>query len=211
MRRPDVPHAPPCKRCLLPPRWCICEEVRTLDCPLEIAVLAHHRELARSSSSGRLIARVFPEAKLTAWTARTPPAEKDVVNPEKDTWILHPRGGPLPEVLPPVERLQIILLDGSWKEAAVMTRRMNPWGRMVRLPMTGASRFPLRAQNGPSRYSTAEALIFLLDTLGLTETARQFRIQFELHVHANLLARGRPAAAATFLSSSGLTGGSPQD
>jgi DTW domain-containing protein YfiP len=94
------------------------------------------------------------------------------------------------------------LLDGSWREAARMMHGVKTWGRLVSLPMTGPSRYLLRDQQGAGNYSTIEALLFLLEALGLKAEHTALRLQFELHVYAGLRARGEKASAEKFLADS---------
>lgn len=68
--------------------------------------------------------------------------------------------------------------------------------------MTGESRYWLRAQQEGGRFSTVEALLFLLGALGLERERAALEAQFELHVWAGLRARGRKVAAAEFLATS---------
>ncbi|MCU0794157.1 MAG: DTW domain-containing protein, partial [Opitutaceae bacterium] len=98
--------------------------------------------------------------------------------------------------------LQVLLLDASWAQAGGMLTQVQDWGRRVRLPMSGRSRYALRAQNGEGRFSTFEALLFLLEALGHADTAARLRGQFELHVYAGLCSRGRKAEAAAYLAES---------
>jgi DTW domain-containing protein len=70
------------------------------------------------------------------------------------------------------------------------------------LPLGGTSRFWLRAKQEGGRYSTAEALLFLLDSFGLDAQRDALQVQFELHVYANLRARGNTELAAQFLEES---------
>ncbi len=121
--------------------------------------------------------------------------------PGRALWILHPRGEPLPTGVPPAE-VQVLLLDGSWREAARMSLVTASWGRLVRLPMTGPSRYGLREHQQEGKYSTMEALLFLLTAFGLSTEASQLQLQFELHVYAGLRARGAKAAAEEFLVTS---------
>ncbi len=79
-----------------------------------------------------------------------------------------------------------------------MSQVVAPWGKLVRLPMKGPSRFRLREQQLTGNYSTIEALLFLFAALGLTKEEVQLRLQFELHVYAGLRARGSKAMASTF-------------
>lgn len=193
--------APRCDRCNYPPRWCICGGFQPLSCPLHIDVLIHHRELWRPTSTGRLINRIIPASRVHKFQCEAPPTRESIVQPSRPVWILHPRGEPLPTGTPPQD-VQVLLLDGSWKEAAHMLQKVEGWGQRIRLPMTGPSRYWLRGHQGEGHYSTVEALLFLLKALGLTEAEAHLRLQFELHVYAGLRARGAKAAAEEYLAGS---------
>ena len=199
---------PRCTRCQHLPRWCICEGLRTLECPLAIDVLMHSREIWRPSSTGHLIKRVIPESRQHIYTQGTPLDRAQIVRPGKTLWILHPLGEPVPADQAP-EDLQILLLDGSWGEAADMKKAVEGWGRRVSLPMTGKSRYWLRAQQGEGQFSTIEALLFLLSALGLKVEHDALRLQLELHVFAGLSTRGHKTLVADFLAGSPLVEAMP--
>jgi hypothetical protein len=192
-----------CDRCRFVPRWCICAGQQTIACPLQVDVLIHRREFWRPTSTGRLINRVLPASRGHVFEREAPPRREAIVAPGRTLWILHPRGGPLPAGTPPTD-VQVLLLDGSWREAAAMLPVVETWGRRIRLPMTGPSRYWLRAQQDGGKYSTIEALLFLLAALGLSKEEEQLRLQFELHVYAGLRARGAKALADEFLATSPL-------
>lgn len=198
-----------CERCEQPPRWCVCEGLERIACPLQVDVLMHHRESWRPTSTGHLIKRVMPGARRHIYRQESPPAQAAIIEPGRELWILHPLGEPMP-VGPKPETLQVLLLDGSWGEAAEMMRAVEPWGRRVNLPMTGESRYRLREQRGAGMFSTVEALLFLLDALGLAEEHRRLRLQFELHVYAGLRARGKKPDAEAFLADSPLREAMPE-
>lgn len=190
-----------CPRCGLTPRWCICAAHEDIASPLDIALLTHKRELFRPSSTGNLIARLFPAARRHVWHPEQPLAREQVAAEGRELWVLHPNGLPAPKDVAP-DKVQVILLDGSWSESAGMARTVTTWGRLVQLPLSGRSRFWLRAKQEGGRYSTAEALLFLLETFGLNQQRDALRVQFELHVYANLRARGNVELAAQFLHDS---------
>jgi DTW domain-containing protein YfiP len=198
-----------CPRCGLTPRWCICAAHAPIHTPFELALLTHKRELFRPSSTGNLITRIFPQARRHAWHPETPLAREQVTTPGREVWVLHPNGLPAPIDVAP-EAVQVIMLDGSWSESAGMARTVSSWGRLVQLPLAGASRFWLRAKQEGGRYSTAEALLFLLDAFRLLEERDALRVQFELHVYANLRARGNLEQAAQFLEGSVIAGALPE-
>ncbi len=202
-------HSPRCARCQLPPRWCICAAQRDLACPLGVTVLQHFMESYRPSSTGHLIKRVLPATTLYVYRKERPLTRADLASPDKELWILHPNGEPMPANAD-VSRVQTLLIDGTWVQATEMMRTVAPWGRRVSLPMTGESRYWLRAQSGPGRFSTVEALLFLVDALGLAEAQAQLRLQFELHVFASLCARGQKQDALDYLVASPVRAAFPE-
>lgn len=190
--------SPRCPQCQLPPRWCICAGRREFSCPLGVSVLQHFMESYRPSSTGHLIKRVLPSASLQLYRKERPLTRADLAPPDKEIWILHPNGEAPPAHADPA-RVQALLIDGTWVQATEMARSVAPWGRRVSLPMTGESRYWLRAQSGTGRFSTVEALLFLLASLGLDPAHAALRLQFELHVFASLCARGQKAQALDYL------------
>lgn len=169
----------------------------------------HFMESYRPSSTGHLIKRVMPASGQHLYRKEQPPVRESVVSPGRELWILHPQGEAMPPGADPAQ-VQVVLLDGSWVQATEMAHRVGSWGRRVRLPMTGESRYWLRAQAGAGKFSTVEALLFLLRELGLEETHAALRAQFELHVFASLLARGHKEQAAAYLEDSPLRGAFPE-
>jgi DTW domain-containing protein len=192
-----------CTRCQQIPRWCVCEGLRDVACPLAVDVLMHTREFFRPSSTGHLLQRVVAGVRTHVWRHDAVPAREQVLRPDKELWVLHPLGEPMPSSVTP-ENLQVLLLDGSWGEAADMKKDVEGWGRRVSLPMTGKSRYWLRTQQGPGQFSTAEALLFLMAAMGLAQEHAALQVQLELHVYAGLCTRGQTVMAADFLATSPL-------
>ncbi|MDY6949640.1 MAG: DTW domain-containing protein, partial [Pseudomonadota bacterium] len=127
-----------CPRCSLTPRWCICAAHADIHSPLALALLTHKRELYRPSSTGNLIARLFPDAQRHVWYPEKPLEPVEVINAQREVWVLHPNGLPAPRDMP-AANVQAILLDGSWSESAGITRSVGSWGRLVQLPLGGES------------------------------------------------------------------------
>lgn len=202
--------SPRCGQCQLPPRWCICAGFQAVDCPLKVDVLMHHMEAWRPSSTGHLIRRVIPAASVHLYRRERPLEPATIIAPGKTLWILHPLGEPLPAMHPPPSDLQVLLLDGTWRQAGELMRAVEPWGRKISLPMTGPSRYWLRTQAGEGKFCTMEALLFLLAALGLAKEHAQLRAQFELHVYAGLCARGAKAKAAEYLADSPVRAAFPE-
>jgi DTW domain-containing protein YfiP len=186
-----------CTGCAQIPRWCICDAMKQLPLPLELAVLIHHTEFYKPTSTGKLIQRIFPSSDLILFKHDLPLPDSRLLGHDKELLILHPFGDPL-LVSDDLSQKRFLLLDGNWSQAAGMLKRFEALGRKVSLPMEGDSRFWLREKQAGTRYSTIEALIFLLKHLQHHELAAECQVIFERHVHAGLLARGKKDLAAEY-------------
>ncbi len=205
-----------CPRCSLPPRWCVCDAIPFVETRLAVHVLIHRHEQRKPSSTGNLIARTVAGAACHVYekVSRHFPATglpADALAPDRELWILHPCGEALPAGPPATDDsrlagIQILLLDGTWRQAGDMLRTVERLGRCVRLPDAAAepSRYWLRDQPAPGHLSTAEALVGILQTVGDPGAARRLRLHFELHVYATLLARGKREMAERYLGHSPL-------
>lgn len=190
-----------CDRCQLMHRWCVCAAQGSFACSLAVGVLIHRRELQRPTSTGRLIHRTVENSRLHVYGPGRPLAPEVVRMSGRELWVLHPQG----EDPPPgtqASNVQVLLLDGNWREAAAMARAVTGWGRRIRISMTGSSRYWLRAQREAAEYSTAEALAAVFGLLGLEAERAALNLQLELHVYAGLLSRGRKDEAARYLADS---------
>jgi DTW domain-containing protein len=171
-----------------------------MESPFAVDVLMHFMEAYRPSSTGHLIGRVIPSSRRHVFRKERPIVAGEIVRPGCELWILHPQGSPMPAVAP--ANLQVLLLDGTWVQSNDMSRAVASLGHRVCLPMTGESRYWLRAQAGAGKFSTIESLLFLYAALGYRDAERTLRLQFELQVYATLLARGHKRRAAEYMKDS---------
>ena len=191
--------SPRCPGCAQIPRWCICSSLEIPSTNLNLAVLIHHAEFYKPTSTGRLIHRLFPTSDLILYKHDIPLSRERVTQGGMETLILHPFGDSI-ESLSNLPEKKILLLDGNWRQAAAMLQGTASFGRKISLPMCGPSRYWLREKQEGTRYSTIEALIFLLRFTGQEEVADRCQIAFELHVYAGLLARGKKDLARAYLT-----------
>lgn len=211
-----------CPRCSLPPRWCTCQALPSVETRLVVHLLIHRGETRKPSSTGALVARTVIGALSHVYqratrfhTARGVP--EALVQPDGELWILHPGGEPLDvdrgvAADPPDRRRRVLLLDGTWRQAREMLRTVEGLGRCVRLPDAGdePGRYWLRDQPAATHLSTAEALAGVLRSVGECEAERRLRLHFELHVYATLLSRGRREMAERYLGLSPLLTDAPE-
>ncbi len=184
---------------------------------MPVHVLIHRQEQAKPSSTGKLIARVVEGATCHVYQRRTRFLTPFSLSPhalaaDRELWILHPQGEPLSfcaaglvtGLIDQPRRPQVLLLDGTWRQAGDMLRAVEGMGRCVRLPEPGPSRYWLREYEAPAHVSTAEALLGLFRLVGDAAAESRLRLHFELHVYASLLARGRREMAERYLGESPL-------
>ncbi len=147
-----------CKGCGLVPELCLCSEVRRANNAVEVLVVRHYRERHLGSNSARLVLLALERARIADWGLREPP-ELDLSG---DTWVLAPEGGSIPERMP--ER--IVALDGSWRQARKMLRRVPGIVGLPRLSLPASPRVRMRAQHLDNGMATAEAIAAALNAVG---------------------------------------------
>ena len=182
-----------------------------IDTRLRLHVLIHRHEHAKPSSTGKLVARAVKAAVCHVYQRQTRShaaagLPDDIDDRDREIWILHPHGEPLPATADGQPRPRVVLLDGTWRQAGEMLRACEGVGRRVRLPdsVAASSRYWLRDQPAPGHLSTAEAAMGVFTATGDAEAERLLRLHFELHVYATLLARGCREMAQRYLGDSPL-------
>lgn len=209
-----------CPRCSLPPRWCVCDAVPLVEPRIAVHLLIHRGEQHKPSSTGRLITRAVVGTISHVYQRSTrfctaSGFRQDTLDACRELWILHPSGDPL-SATEPMSRAspnpQVLLLDGTWRQAGEMLRTVERMGRLVSLPEPSAEpgRYWLRDQPNATHLSTAEALMGVFVAVGDVQARQRLRLHFELHVYATLRSRGRREMAERYLGHSPLLDAIPE-
>ena len=217
-----------CDGCRLPPRWCVCGALPSVVTGAAVDILIHRREQWRPSSTGALLARAICGARLHVHrpdprSRESPAFPPALLRPGHECWVLHPQGETVGAEMPLTSRplpVQVVLLDGNWREAGEMLRLINAAAsaagregsaalRVVRLPEGAPGRFWIREAPAPGQRATAEACGAILGLLGESAAAERLRLHFELHVWATLRARGKVDRAGAYLAGSPLLAAAP--
>jgi len=194
-----------CPRCWLVRPYCVCAQIPALAPPVELVIVRHHAEARRSSGTARLALLAIPGARLVECgadldVASTALAERFAAAPGS-TWLLFPDGGASAAPAPAPRRL--VVLDGTWREARRMLRRLPALHPLPRLALPAAPPPPLRLRRAPSAESrsTLEAIADALALLGDEGSARALHELYRRFAEQGLRARGtigyhsRPGAA----------------
>lgn len=159
---------PVCPRCHLPLPACLCAWVRPTANWLPLLVLQHPQEAAQAKGSLRLlglslsacrvqVGESFDAAALAAW-----------LGPPGSSWLLYPDAPgapPAADGLP--QPAQLVLLDGTWRQARALLRRHPALQALPRwaLPGVAPSRYRIRRAQQPMQRSTLEAACAALGLL----------------------------------------------
>lgn len=174
--------------------YCVCAHVPTLAPPIELVIVRHQAEARRSSGTARLALLALPAARviecgddlgaaaaaLGEWLAAAP----------APTALLFPDGGA--EGGAAAEARRLVVLDGTWREARRMLRRLPLLWPLPRLALPAAPPPPLRLRHAPAAESrsTIEAIADALARLGDPDSARALHELYGRFAEQGLRARG---------------------
>jgi DTW domain-containing protein YfiP len=169
-----------CPRCLLQQRVCLCSDVPTVATRTHVVIVRHHRELHRSSNSGRLAHLALPNSEIVEHGG---PGGFARLGAREGAWLLFPAGEPR-TVAPEPPPKQLIVLDATWSQARKMYQKLDELRGLpiLRLPDVAANRSRLRAQPSPDRVSTIEAIAAALRLLEGDEVATPLERLFDVAV-----------------------------
>ncbi|MBI4593415.1 MAG: DTW domain-containing protein, partial [Candidatus Rokubacteria bacterium] len=159
---------------------CVCASLPRLAIPERILIVQHAREACKTTNTGRLVHRLLENSLLTRYGGRGEPFDPaPFQHAEADYAMLYPRDG-APLLTPDPCRSRtgrlraFILLDGTWSQAAKMSRRV-PGVKDIPcyvLPPGEPGRWAVRHSDDPCRLATIEACARLLVLLGHAREAQ---------------------------------------
>lgn len=171
-----------CERCFLQVRLCICDEIGVLHTETRVVLIRHLLERGKNSNTGRLVELMMPNHAVLTHGLQHEALDTTELE-HADTWLLYPEGEP--RDVPPVPRpSRLVVLDGTWKQARRMRRRIAALRGLPVLsvrPTVIAERRMRRAPNADAM-ATVEAIAQALELLEGAEPARVLREAFDLMV-----------------------------
>ena len=146
-------------------------------------MVQHAVEIDRPTNTGRMAAQVWSPSAIVPYAVHGQRAdETELTRPEHDYLLLYPRAGApelTAEMLTPAPGRErtLVILDGSWRQAAHMARRWASLRAMpcIALPPGPPSAWDIRQPRHPYQLCTLEAVIRVIAILGEEETARRLQ------------------------------------
>lgn len=192
-----------CPACLLAQNHCICAQRTVGQAELDVILLLHRDEVFKPTNTGRLIADVLPANTYAFAWSRTEPcaALLGLLNaPERHCLLVFPPAegdgraqlAPTPRLAAAEKRLTLVLLDGTWRQAARMARKS---AYLANLPLVAvpplATRYSVRKAVREGQMSTAEAALQLLAALGQARAYAPLAQYVDAFNHQAAAARGQ--------------------
>lgn len=156
---------PCCAACLRPQSACICEWITPTAHEADVLILQHPLEVDHAKNTGRLLHLSLPRSRMLTGEAFDEGSLHDVLKEPKYTVLLYPQ---TPDEEAPAldlaqlkdpSRLQLVVLDGTWRKSRKMLH-LNPLLRQLpRLSLDDvpASNYLIRKAHKPGQLSTLEA------------------------------------------------------
>lgn len=187
-----LPNAPaPCRRhrmarcrvCGLHLELCVCAHLPRLFLPMELLLVQHGMETTRPTNTGRMALHMLTNSRALMYALGREPVDESLLRrPDRRYYLLFPReGAPVADraILEPDDGrpVSLVVLDGTWRQAAHMARRIAPLREMpcLALPPGPPSAWDIRRPQRPEQLCTLEAVIRVVALLGRTAEARRMQ------------------------------------
>lgn len=175
----------PCKRCYLHLSRCICEKIPQITTQSWITLIAHHRELKRTTNTGRLACEALVNSNLVIRGQREEPLNFSVIlRQEFQPLLLYPgeQSQELSsEFLSQFKKpIQLLVPDGNWRQAskvAIRSRELDLVPR-VRVSVLEPAQAYMRKETKEQGMSTLEAIA---EALGVIEGVEVRELLLDLY------------------------------
>ncbi|HVT09328.1 MAG TPA: tRNA-uridine aminocarboxypropyltransferase [Polyangia bacterium] len=169
MSRRRKPHLR-CEACRMHRSLCICGLLPRLETRTRVLLVIHQLEAVKPTNTGVIAARCLPNSAVV-YRGRgpddSPSIERELARDGVTSLFLFPHADatPLESWRGRDERIQLVVPDATWSQAARMRGRIARGLPCVSLPARGVGADRLRAAPRPGRMATLEAVAAALGIL----------------------------------------------
>ena len=190
-----------CPNCQLTNHFCVCQQLEQFEFEPSILIFRHYKESYKASNTARIMALSSPNVQIIEYGKRGGPPLPELSNPHNV--VVFPSTTDVPAYDGSFIPNQIIVLDGSWKQARRMHRRIPTLVNRPHLKINASSP-PLpriRKPNFVGGMSTMEACIQALSVFLSASTINGLRNNYVLwldQVRKNTGIRGELLPGSSF-------------
>jgi DTW domain-containing protein len=172
----------------------LCDLIPTVQTSIEVVIVRHRIEFWRTSGTGRIAALALGHCRIVQLED-----DFDAVNAEleelTDAWLLYPDGSKssLEATGARSSPSRLVVLDGSWRQARRMLKRLPALWLLPRLSLPDKPHPPPRLRTGRSarERSTLESIADAMLPLEGEEASQALYRVHDLFVERSLRMRGR--------------------
>jgi len=173
---------------------CICHHIPKLDLKTKLSLIVHHRELKRTTNTGRLAIQALVNSKMyIRGENRNPLDLSPLLSNDYESYILYPAEDAVDlESLKPTKHVHLIVSDGNWRQAGKLHRRHPELRHLtrVRISEKNLGKHHLRSEHFADGFSTLEAIAIAMGSLeGLAVKACLMDL-YQAKLEATLEGRG---------------------
>jgi tRNA-uridine aminocarboxypropyltransferase len=186
-----------CPVCYMNRLFCICDAMPTLALKTRLCLVIHINELKKSSNTGRLALRALTNSEMRV---RGEPGAtldfSDLLSGGYRTFLFYPSKDAVElneELLRRDSRpVQLIVPDGSWRQAAKMLYRHPELKNVprVKLGAANAPKYYLRAQHRPEGMATLQAIAHALGVIEGAGVEAALLKLYDAKIERTLMAKG---------------------
>lgn len=188
MRSHTEAHLPGrCKRCYQKERLCLCALVPEVETSADFLLIRHAWEAAKSTNTARYTQLALKRCTLLDFDPERP-EELGPLGALDNACLLFPEGS----TEPPPGVNKVVVLDGTWRQARKMIKRLPALWKLPRwsIPAPAVERKRLRYSARAENMSTLEAVAAAVELLDGAEKGGALLDFHELVVERTLIGRG---------------------
>lgn len=162
----------PCQRCFLHLDRCICSIFPVLDLKTKISLVVHHKELLRTTNTGRLAVSILKNSEMIVRgkSEKHPTLILDhLINTNYHTWIFYPSPDATELTTELVQKhndrpIQLIVPDGNWRQASKVHYRHPELKHLPRVKIStpNTATLHIRRESTKEGMATLEAIAHAL-------------------------------------------------
>lgn len=189
----------PCAGCGLNPELCLCSEIPKLSLQTKLCLVIHHRELKRTTNTGRLALKSLTNSEMRVRGEKDKGSLdlSDLLVPSYRTLLFYPgdeaqeltrefvKQSPLP--------IQLLVPDGNWRQASKVASRHPELQNIERVKIStkNTATHHLRAEHFDEGMSTLEAIAKAFGVIEGAEVEDALLKLYQLKLARTLKGRGK--------------------
>ncbi len=185
----------PCGVCFLHLERCICHLIPKLDLKTKLTLVVHHRELKRTTNTGRLAVQALVNSEMHIRGLKDETLDlSSLLTEDYESYVLYPSDDAVDiESIKPMKPVQLIVSDGNWRQAGKLHRRHQELKHLprVRINEKNLGEHHLRKEHFDKGFSTIEAIAIAFGSIEGEAVREKLMEVYKAKLHATLEGRGQ--------------------